>query len=84
MPLVCTLLLQVLGAKKVALLFLTRAGPPAHDLLWRLWLESAAGLPQQALPTLQARKGAARMGMAGCCLLQAFSQPGGCWLADHS
>lgn len=43
---------QVLGVKKVALLFVTGAHMP-HDALWRLWLESAAGLlPQQALPSL--------------------------------
>lgn len=44
---------QVLGIKKVALLFLTGARMP-HDTLWRLWLESAAGLvPQQVVPLLQ-------------------------------
>ncbi len=43
---------QVLGVKKVALLFVTGAHMP-HDALWRLWLESAAGLlPQQAVPSL--------------------------------
>lgn len=42
----------MLGVKKVALLFQTGARMP-HDALWRLWLESAAGLlPQQALPSL--------------------------------
>lgn len=38
---------------KVALLFLTGATVP-QDMLWRLWLESSAGLlPQQVVPRLR-------------------------------
>ncbi|KAI7839849.1 hypothetical protein COHA_006412 [Chlorella ohadii] len=46
--------LQLLGIKKVALMFLTTRRL-AHEKLWRLWLWDAANLlPLQALPALQA------------------------------
>lgn len=47
--------MQVLGVRKVALLFLTDLPELLpHDQLWRYWLESAAGLlPQQILVGLQ-------------------------------
>ncbi len=49
--------LQALGVRKVALLFLTKTDLP-HELIWRLWLEGAAGqLPQQHLQAAQARPG---------------------------
>ena len=48
-------LLQLLGIKKVALMFLTTRRL-AHEKLWRLWLWDAASLlPLQALPALQVR-----------------------------
>ncbi|PRW33249.1 Transcription initiation factor TFIID subunit 13 isoform A [Chlorella sorokiniana] len=44
---------QLLGVKKVALMFLTTRRL-AHEKLWRLWLWDAANLlPLQALPALQ-------------------------------
>ena len=52
---VVDLTLQVLGIRKVALLFLTKTDLP-HEPTWRLWLEGAAGqLPQQHLQAIQAR-----------------------------
>ncbi|PSC68190.1 histone deacetylase 14 isoform X2 [Micractinium conductrix] len=44
---------QLLGVKKVALLFLTKIKMP-HELTWRLWLEGAVGvLPHQHLAAAQ-------------------------------
>lgn len=49
------LLLQALGIKKIALLFLTTRRL-AHEKLWRLWMWDAAQLvPRQALPGMQVR-----------------------------
>lgn len=60
--------LQLLGIKKVALMFLTTRRL-AHEKLWRLWLWDAANLlPLQALPALQVgRDSAQRGGLVSCC-----------------